>query len=69
MLMYNMLEYSKNQGRTTGSFRNYYIDQRSDPLSSNSMSFKYKASITGNTYNLGIGHAGYNTNKVGKNES
>ena len=33
------------------------------------MSFKYKASITGNTYNLGIGHAGYNTNKVGKNES
>ena len=38
-------------------------------LSSNSESFKYKTSITGNTYNVGAGEAGYDANKVGKNET
>ena len=48
---------------------NYYRDQPSNPLSTNSKSFKYKTSITGNTYNVGVGEAGYDANKVGKNET
>ena len=66
---YNLLEYSKNYKKTTGSLWNYYRDEPSDPLSSNSESFKYKTSITGNTYNVGAGEAGYDANKVGKNET
>ena len=64
-----MLEYSKNYRKTTGSLWNYYRDKSRDPLPSNSKSFKYKTSITGNTYNLGIGDAGYDASKVGKNET
>ena len=45
--MYNLLEYSKNYKKTTGSLWNYYIDEPSNPLNTNSESFKYKASITG----------------------
>ena len=48
---------------------NYYRDEPSNPLSSNSESFKYKTSISGNTYNVGDGEAGYDANKVGKNET
>ena len=40
MAMYNLLEYSKNYKRTTGSLWNHYRDETSDPLSSNSESFK-----------------------------
>ena len=69
MPMYNLLEYSKNYRKTTGSLWNYYRDEPSNPLSSNSESFKYKTSITGNTYNIGVGEAGYDANKVGKNET
>ena len=67
MPMYNLLEYSKNCRKTTGSLSNYYRDERSNPFSSNSESFKYKTSITGNTYNLADGEAGYDATKVGKN--
>ena len=49
MSMYNLLEYSKNYRKTTGSLWNYYRDESSNPLSSNSESFKYKMSITGKT--------------------
>ena len=49
MPMYNLLEYSKNYRKTTGSLWNYYRDQPSDPLSTNSESFKYKTSIVGKT--------------------
>ena len=52
MSMYNLLEYSKNYRKRTGSLWNYYKDEPSDPNSSNSESFKYKTSITGNTYNI-----------------
>ena len=69
MPMYNLLEYSKNYRKTTGSLWNYYRDEPSNPLSSNSESFKYKTSITGNTYNVGAGEAGYDANKVGKDEN
>ena len=55
--------------KAAGSLWNYYRDQPSNPLSSNSNSFKYKTSITGNTYNVGTGEAGYDSNKVGKNET
>ena len=69
MPMYNLLEYSKNYRKTTGSLWNYYRDEPSNPLSSNSESFKYKTSITGNTYNVGVGEDGYDANKFGKNET
>ena len=69
MPMYNLLEYSKNYKKTTGSLWNYYRDEPSYPLSSNSESFKYKTSITGNTYNIGAGEEGYDANKVGENET
>ena len=58
---------------------NYYRDGLSDTLSSNSESFKYKTSITGNTYNVDekitgddgneVDNPKYDTNKVGKNET
>ena len=67
--MYNFLEYSKTYRKTTDSLWNYYRDESSDPLFSNSESFKYKTSITGNTYNVGDGEAGYDADKVGKNET
>ena len=66
--MYNLLEYSKNYRKTTGSLWNYYRDEPSNPLSSDSESIKYKVSITGNTYNLGAGEDGYDAHKVGKNK-
>ena len=44
--MYNLFEYSKNYKKTTGSLWIYYRDEPSNPLSSNSESFKYKTSIT-----------------------
>ena len=59
MTMHNLLESSKNYRTTTGRLWNYYRDEPSNPLSSNSESFKYKKSITGNTYNLVAGDADY----------
>ena len=47
MPMYNLLECSKNNRKTTGSLLNYYRDESSNPLSSDSESFKYKISIVG----------------------
>ena len=67
--MYNLLECSKNYKKTTVSLWSYYGDEPSDTLSSNSESFKYKTSTTGNTYNTGDGEEGYDGNKVGKNET
>ena len=68
MPMYTLLEYSKNYRKATGSLQNYCRDESSDPLSSNSESFKYKTSIIGNAYNVGAGEADYDAGKVGKNE-
>ena len=48
MPMYNLLEYIKN-------YRKNNRDEASDPISSDSESFKYKTGITGNTYNVGVG--------------
>ena len=79
MPMYNLLEYSKNCKKTTGNLWNYYRDEQSNPLSTNSESFKYKTSITGNTYNVDekitdddgseVDNPNYDVNKVGKNET
>ena len=69
MPMYNLLEYSKNFRRTTCSLWNYYRDEPSNRLSSNSESFRYKTSITGNSYDVGAGEAGYDASKAGKNET
>ena len=69
MPMYNLLQYSKNYRKTAGSLWNYYRDEPSNPLSSNSESFKYKISITGNNYNVCHGEKGYDANKVCKNET
>ena len=49
MPMYNLLQYSKNYRKTTQSLWNYYRDEPSNSLSSNSESFKYKTNITGKT--------------------
>ena len=48
---------------------NYYRDEPSNQLSTNSESFKYKTNITENTYNLGDSEADYDANKVGKNKT
>ena len=71
MPMYNVLEYSKNYKKktTTCSLCNYYRDKPSNPLSSDSESFKYKTSMQGNTYNIGAGEERYDANKFGKNET
>ena len=69
MRMYNLIEYSKNYRKTTGSLWNYYRDKPGVPLSSNSEFFKYETSVTGNTYNVGAGDDNYDADKVGKNET
>ena len=66
MPMYTLLEYSKNYRKTTGSLWNYYRDEPSVPLSSNSESFKYKASITGHTYSVRDGEAGIRQTRLAK---
>ena len=59
--MYNLLEYSKNYRKTTGSLYNYYRDELNDYADNNnhpnnivvsSNAFKYKNKIFGNTYNV-----------------
>ena len=68
MPMYDLLEYSKNDKKATGTLWNYYRDEPRHPLSFDSEPFEYKTSITGNTYNIGDGEGEYDVNKVGKNE-
>ena len=79
MPIYNLIEYSKNYKKTTGNLWNYYRDKPSDPLSSNSKSFKCKTSIRGNIYDVFETIAGdadnrvpnpnYDANKAGKKET
>ena len=61
MPLYNLLEYSKNYSKTSGSLQNYYRNELTDEANDNngpnknvinSESFKYKTSITGSTYNV-----------------
>ena len=70
MPMYNLLEYSKNYRKTTGSLWNYYRDEPNNPPAdnyntdpiTNSQSFKYKSSITGKTTNANHDTERGNTN-------
>ena len=48
MPMYNLIEYSDNYSKTSGSLGQYYNDEPNDDLA-NSESFKSKVKITGNT--------------------
>ena len=73
MPMYNLLEYSKNYGKTIGSLYNYYKDELTNDNNDNfanrnvvnSSPFKYKNKIIGNTYNVNAGAQGYDVNKNG----
>ena len=73
MLMYNLLEYSKNYRKAIGSLYNYYRDELTNDGNDdfanrnvvNSEAFKYKNKITGNTYNVDAGSQGYDVNKNG----
>ena len=76
--MYNLLGYSKNYSKTSGSLWNYYRDELSDEINDNnglnknivnSESFKYKTSITESTYNLAATAADYDANKEGTKEA
>ena len=58
MSIYNLLEYSQNYSKASGSLWNYYRDELTDETNDdnnvnknviNSKSFKYKTSITGIT--------------------
>ena len=48
MPMYNLIEYSDNYSKTSGSLWQYYKDEPNDNLA-DSESFKSKVKITGNT--------------------
>ena len=48
MPMYNLIEYSDNYSKTSGSSWHYYKNEPNDNLA-NSESFKSKVKITGNT--------------------
>ena len=48
MPMYNLIEYSDNYAKTSGSLWQYYRDESNDNLA-NSESFKFKVKITGKT--------------------
>ena len=50
MPMYNLIEYSDNYAKTSGSLWQYYKDEPNDNLA-NSESFKFKVQITGKTPN------------------
>ena len=48
MPMYNLIQYSDNYSKASGSLWQYYKDDPNDNLT-NSESFKYKVRITGKT--------------------
>ena len=70
----NTLKVTKK--KATWSLWNYHRDEPSNPLSSNSKSFKYKASVSENTYNVDekiteddsneVDNLKYDAKKVGK---
>ena len=53
MPMYNLIEYSNNYSKTSGSLWQYYKDDPNDKITQ-SESFKYKTKITGKTPAAGI---------------
>ena len=49
MAMYNLIEYSDNYAKTSGSLRQYFRDEPDDNNIEDSKSFKSKIKITGKT--------------------
>ena len=80
MPMYNLLQYSKNYRKTTGSRWNYYRHEPNDPIT-NSTLFKYKNSITGKTIEYNVprritaedgnpeDYPNYDANEIGTKET
>ena len=75
--MYNLLEYSKNYSKTSGSLWNYYRGELADEINDDngptknvikSNSFKFKTSITGSTYNVANTVRDYSADKEGTKE-
>ena len=75
--LHSLLEYRNNYSKTSGSLWNYYRDELTDETNDNngpnkniinSNSFKYKASITGSTYNVAATTEDYDANKEGTKE-
>ena len=75
--LHNLLEYRNNYSKTSGSLWNYYRDELTEETNDNngpnkniinSNSFKYKASITGSTYNVPATTEDYDENKEGTKE-
>ena len=71
--MYNLLEYSKNYSKTSGSLWNYYRDELADETNDNnypsknvvdSRSFKHKTNIAGSTYDVALRITGADGNPV-----
>ena len=54
MRMYNLLEFSKKYRKTTGSWWNYYRDEPSNPLSSNSESLNTRQALLENHHKIMI---------------
>ena len=50
MPMYNLIEYSNNYSKTSGTLWQYYKDDQNDNLA-DSKSFKYKVKVTGKAPN------------------
>ena len=76
--MLNLLEYSKNYSKTSGSLWNYYKDELTDDTNYdnglnknviNTKSFKYKTSITRSSYTVTATAEGYDANKEGTKKS
>ena len=67
--MYNLLEYIPNYRKTAVNLWIYCRYKPSNPLFFSSESFKYKKSITGNTYNFLDCDGEYDAEKVRKNEA
>ena len=71
--MCNLIEYSKNYSKASGSLMNYYRDELINDTNDNnnfnknvvnSKSFKYKASIIGSTYNVDENNDAYVAKKA-----
>ena len=74
MSMHNLLKYSQNCSKTSGSLWNYYRDELTDETNDANCpnknviklkSFKYKTSIIGSTYNVTATARGYGAYKEG----
>lgn len=75
MPRYILIEYNKTYWKTSGSLWNYYREEINDDRNDNnkniikSKSFKYKASINENIYNVNEDDGDYDPNEFGTKEA